>query len=201
MHHYETKKFVLPSLKGISEKQITEHLKLYEGYVKHVNKISEQVKEWLAEDEEKYSYPISELWRRLSFEFNGMRSHEYYFNALEGGAAAFDPESPLGKALVAQYGSYENWAKVFTRVAKTRGSGWTMLYYDRHSDDKPFIVGWIDEHHIGYLSSLPLVLALDCWEHAYMVDYTPGERGKYISAYLNNINWEVVEQNFQNAQS
>lgn len=197
MHHYEAKKFTLPALKGISEKQIAEHLKLYEGYVNHVNKISEQVKAWLTEDEEKYAYAASELWRRLSFEFNGMRSHEYYFGALEGGAATFDPESPLGKALVAQYGSYENWAKVLTRVAKTRGSGWAMLYYDKSVAGEPFAVGWIDEHHIGYLSSLPLVLALDSWEHAYMVDYLPGERGKYIDAYLANINWNTVNNWFE----
>jgi Fe-Mn family superoxide dismutase len=199
MKTYEARKFALPALKGISASQIDEHLKLYEGYVKHVNLISERVKSWITDGREENNYPVSELWRRLAFEFNGMRSHEYYFGALEGGGSEFDPTSILGKALVAQYGSYENWAKVLTRVAKTRGSGWTMLYYDRDGGDKPFIIGWVDEHHIGYLSSLSLILALDCWEHAYMVDYTPGERGKYISAYLDNVNWGVVEQNFQNA--
>jgi Fe-Mn family superoxide dismutase len=75
-----------------------------------------------------------------------------------------------------------------------------MLYYDKNGGDKPFFASWIDEHHIGYLSSLPLILALDCWEHAYMVDYLPGERGKYISAYLENINWATVNNWFEQIQ-
>lgn len=195
MEQYKAKKWSIPELGGISKKQIEEHLKLYQGYVNHVNLIQEEAEKLHELDTPGDHYAVSELWRRLAFEFNGMRSHEYYFGALDGGARPFDRASVLGKALLDQYGSYEDLHKVFSSVAKTRGSGWAMLYYD--SVIRKFVIGWIDEHHIGYLSSLPLVLALDCWEHAYMVDYLPGERGKYVDAYLNNVNWEVVNSWFE----
>ena len=95
----------------------------------------------------------------------------------------------------------KGWIKIISDVSKTRGSGWTMLYYDKDGGNKPFIIGWTDEHHIGSFSSLPVILALDCWEHAYMVDYLPGERGKYVEAYLGAVNWDVVNGWFEKAQN
>lgn len=198
MESYKAKTFDIPELTGISASQIDEHLKLYNGYVTHTNKISEQIKGWIADDREKNSYVIHELWRRLGFEFNGMRIHEYYFGALDGGTTPFDPQSTVGKAIIGQYGSYEAFVQTLMHVGTTRGSGWATLYYDTHTHT--FIATWADEHHIGHLASLPLVLAIDCWEHAYMVDYLPGERAKYITAYLENINWKTVDNWFQKAQ-
>jgi Fe-Mn family superoxide dismutase len=128
-----------------------------------------------------------------------MRNHEYYFGALENGAKKFNPESKLGQILIKQYGSFEDFKEVIKNVAMTRGPGWTMLYYDKKAEEKKLIVGWIDEHHLGYLSSLDLLLAIDMWEHAFMVDYLPGEKGKYLESYLENLNWEVVENWFKEA--
>ena len=199
MHTYEAKTFDIPSLEGISQKQIEEHLKLYQGYVNHTNKVFEQVSQWITDDMEGNKYVIGELWRRLGFEFDGMRNHEYYFGALEGGAQAFDPSSDVGKAIVAHYGSYENLLTGMKFVSDTRGSGWAILYYDPVS--KGFIGGWIDEHHLGALSTLPIILAIDCWEHAYMVDHLPSGRGKYVDAYLNNINWKTVDEWFRKVSS
>lgn len=195
MNQYKVKKFNIPSLEDISDKQIEEHLKLYKGYVTHTNTIFEQVTKWITDDMEGNKYVISELWRRLGFEFDGMRNHEYYFGALEGGKQAFNPESAVGKAIVAHYGSYDSLYMGMKFVASTRGSGWAMLYYDPVV--KSFIGGWVDEHHLGALSTLPIVLAIDCWEHAYMVDHTPGERGVYVDAYLNNVNWKTVDEWFR----
>lgn len=199
MYKYETKKFDIPKLEGISEKQIEEHLKLYAGYVKHVSMLDEKIKKWVADGREDNSYIIQELWRRLSFEFNGMRNHEYYFGALVGGAKEFDGESSLGKSMVKHFDSFEGFKNVVKNVATTRGSGWTILYYDKRADNRNFIVGWIDEHHLGYLSSLDILLAIDMWEHAFMVDYLPGEKGKYLENYLNNINWQTVEKWYEEA--
>ena len=72
---YKEQQFNLPTLTGISEKQIKVHLGLYAGYVKHVNLIREKVHE-LESDKEKNSYLIAELRRRFSFEFEGMRRHQ-----------------------------------------------------------------------------------------------------------------------------
>ena len=102
MHIYEPKQFSLPSLDGISPKSVEEHLGLYQGYVKNFNAISKQIAELATTDSEKYAHAISELVRRRSFEFGGMRLHENYFEQFESGAKPLS-DGPLKKALQDSY--------------------------------------------------------------------------------------------------
>ncbi|MEK7140778.1 MAG: superoxide dismutase, partial [Patescibacteria group bacterium] len=81
MKKFEEMKFDIGELKGISAKNIEEHLKLYAGYVKHTNLILEKINE-LAQDAEKNAYALGEVQRRFGFEYNGMRNHEVYFESL-----------------------------------------------------------------------------------------------------------------------
>ena len=190
--NYTPKTFNIPKLDGISKAQIDAHIKLYEGYVKHTNTIYDKVTEWLHNGQGNHDYEVKELWRRFGFEFDGMRNHEYYFGALVDGAKPFDPESAVGKAILEYFGSFEALKHGMELVSKTRGSGWTMLYFDPTVSE--FIIGWADEHHLGILSTLPVIIALDCWEHAYMIDHDTTGRGAYVDAYFKNLNWEVIDE-------
>ncbi len=76
MQTFTQKTFNLGVLKGISAKNIEEHLKLYAGYVKNANGIMEKMAEL---DSEKDAYIVGEMFRRFSFEYNGIRNHELYF--------------------------------------------------------------------------------------------------------------------------
>lgn len=194
--HYKEKIFTIPSLTGLSTKQLEEHLKLYGGYVKHVNLIREKIAELESEDAEKNSYLISELRRRFSFEFNGMRMHEYYFEEFEGGAQEVNTDSPLVQTLSLKYGSFESWIEHFKTVGMTRGIGWAVLYFDTKANT-PHTV-WVEDHELGTLAGLPIILAMDMWEHAFMVDYTPSEKKDYIEAFFKNLNWGVLEERFNN---
>lgn len=185
---YTPHTFSIPALEGISEQTINEHLKLYEGYVKHVNLIHEKIDE-LSESPEEHGYAISEMRRRLGFEFGGMKNHEYYFSQFEGGAK----ECPQGNFLDmvnAQFDSLENFVTYFTSVAKTRGVGWAMMYIDRNAER--LVVTWVDEQQLGQLADVDIVLALDMWEHSFMLDYPPSKKQSYIDAFFTNLNWEVV---------
>jgi Fe-Mn family superoxide dismutase len=83
MKKFEEQRFNIPALKGISAKNIEEHLKLYAGYVKNANSILDLLAKYHTEDMPGNSYIIGELHRRFSFEYNGIRNHEMYFSALE----------------------------------------------------------------------------------------------------------------------
>ncbi|HEU4677658.1 MAG TPA: Fe-Mn family superoxide dismutase [Candidatus Paceibacterota bacterium] len=193
MHTYTAKTFDLPALDGLSEKQIKVHLGLYEGYVKHVNLLREQIAELTALDKEKYAYAIAETRRRLGFEFDGMRMHEYYFEQFEGEKGS-DPESALAKAAAEKYGSGENFIAHIKEVAGTRGIGWVVVYADPTGGT--LHTAWVGDHELGQLSGLPIILAMDMWEHAFMVDYVPAEKKNYIEAFLKNVNWRVVEDRY-----
>ena len=34
---------------------------------------------------------------------------------------------------------------------------------------------------------------MDVWEHAFLLDYKPAERPKYIEAFFSNMDWSAVE--------
>ncbi|QQR76993.1 superoxide dismutase [Candidatus Nomurabacteria bacterium] len=188
---FTPKTFNIPTLKGISAKTIEEHIKLYEGYVKNANGIIEKMSKI---DSTTDAYIAGELFRRFSFEYNGMRNHEVYFASLEGGPAAFDPESNLGKRLVELFGSYEVFIKEFSALALTRGIGWAVLWYDRKEDK--FLASWVDEQHLGQLNGCEMILAIDMWEHSYVADYQPSGKKQYVADFFENLNWKVIEENF-----
>lgn len=188
---FTPKTFNIPPLKGISAKTIEEHIKLYEGYVKNANLIIEKMSTL---DSEKDPYVAGELFRRFSFEYNGMRNHEIYFASLEGGAVPMNPESSLGKRLIGLFGSYESFVKEFSSLAVTRGIGWAVLWYDKKEDK--FLTTWIDEQHLGQLNGCEMILGLDMWEHSYVADYQPSGKKQYVADFFENLNWKVIEENF-----
>jgi superoxide dismutase, Fe-Mn family len=195
---YQEHSFSIPELSGISARTIEEHKKLYAGYVKHANLILEKIDD-LSNDSEKNAYVLGELQRRFGFEFDGMRNHEYYFRAFEGGSAPLSEESPLRRAIETAWGSFDAWLARFKAIAMTRGIGWAMLYFDKQNDK--LVMTWVEEQHLGHLTGLVPVLALDMWEHSYMLDYPPSEKKKYVEAFFENLNWQVIERNFEAARS
>jgi len=190
---YQEKKFNLPALEGISKESVDAHLGLYAGYVKNFNAISGMLSEY-AKDSEKNAHALSELIRRRSFEFGGMRLHELYFEQFEGGSTALTKDGPLYTALETEYHKLEYFLAMFRAIALMRGPGWAILYYDPIG--KQFLTGFSGEQHQGHFVTLPIILALDIWEHAYLLDYGTTGKDKYIDAFFKNLNWAVVEQRF-----
>ncbi|MDO8517893.1 MAG: Fe-Mn family superoxide dismutase [bacterium] len=203
---YEEKKFDLPDLEGLSKESVEAHLGLYAGYVKNFNDMTLLVGEYL-KDAEKHAHAISELIRRRSFEFGGMRLHEYYFAQWEGTSTPLSVNGPLATALVEGFGSVETAVMHIKKVGMMRGPGWSILYYDPAA--KParpdgrsgglFQIGFTGEQHQGHFVTLPIILALDVWEHAYLLDYGTTGKAKYIDACFANYNWAVMEKRFEDA--
>ena len=192
---YKAKQFNLSGLNGISDQTLEMHFKLYEGYVKETNnlqeKISKILKDGKVDQEEMPAY--SELKRRLGFEYNGMVLHEYYFgNLKKGGAAQPDAKSSFMKSAADSFGNFEIWKTDFTGIGKMRGVGWAICYQDPTSDK--ISNHWISLHEIGNVAGYNPVLVMDVWEHAFLLDYKPAERAKYIEAFFSNIDWKTVEQ-------
>ncbi len=189
---YEAKKFNLPTLEGISDESVKQHIGLYEGYVKNFNAIAAKLVEYAKEGTEKNALALGELIRRKSFEFDGMRLHELYFEQFEKGPKALDENSALGKTFAKEYQGY--FVEYFKAIGSMRGPGWAILYYD---PGKEFQAGFVGEQHQGHFVTLPVILALDVWEHAFLLDYGAQGKGKYIEAFFKNLNWGIVEKRFE----
>lgn len=198
---YKAREFNLSGLKGISDETLDMHFKLYEGYVKETNKLNEGIMKFIedgnVDQEEMPAY--SELSRRLGFEYNGMVLHEYYFDNLKSGGGPGDPGSTaqFAKAAEASFGSYEIWKADFVGIGKMRGVGWAICY--QNPANGRLSNHWITLHETGNVAGFDPVLVMDVWEHAYLLDYKPAERPKYIEAFFSNIDWAMVEKRLQKA--
>src|SRR5262245_10295956 len=191
---YKPKKFNLSGLNGISDKTLEMHFKLYEGYVSETNRLNERIygilKDEKVDQEEVPEY--SELTRRLGFEYNGMVLHEYYFgNMKKNGSGDPAKTSKFYKACEQGFGSYKIWKEDFVGVGKMRGVGWTVCQVNPANGY--LSNNWITLHEVGNVAGFIPVLVMDVWEHAFLLDYKPAERGKYIEAFFSNIDWEAVE--------
>jgi Fe-Mn family superoxide dismutase len=174
------------------------HFRLYEGYVKQTNLLNKQIAEMIksgrVDQEDMPAY--SELTRRLGFEYNGMVLHEFYFdNMKRGGSAEPDRSSAFFRSVEENFSSFDIWKADFTSIGKMRGVGWAICLQDpatgRLSNH------WITLHQEGNVAGFNPVLVMDVWEHAYLLDYKPADRPKYIEAFLSNMEWDVVENRLQ----
>jgi Fe-Mn family superoxide dismutase len=195
MTSYQAKHFNLSGLTGISDQTLDMHFKLYEGYVKETNRLTEKIAEFLqdgqVDQDEMPAY--SELTRRLGFEYNGMVLHEHYFGNLTKQGGGEPPRNfAFYKAVEASFGSYRLWKTDFVGVGKMRGVGWAICNQNPHNGR--LSNHWITLHEVGNVAGFTPVLVMDVWEHAFLLDYKPAERPKYIDAFFSNVDWTAVEE-------
>ncbi len=180
---------LLGKLKGISDNQLKAHFGLYEGYVKKLNEIETKL---TTADKAASNYSFgefSELKRREAVAFNGTHLHELYFENL---LAKGIPSDALKKAADTAFGS---WDKFIADIKASAGStpGWVLVTWNKV--DKQLHTYILFEHHIGLPAQQEIILSLDCWEHAFMIDYGT-KKADYLNAFFENISWEVVNKRF-----
>lgn len=178
----------LIGMEGFSDALLKNHFTLYQGYVTNTNKVLDALDQML-KDGKTATPEFAELKRRLGWEFNGMRLHEYYFENL-GGKGGADKSGKLAKKLADSFGSYDTWEKDFKAVGAMRGIGWAALYQDITTGR--LINFWINEHDVGHPSGCAPILIMDVFEHAFMIDYGL-KRADYVEAFFKNVNWKVAE--------
>jgi superoxide dismutase, Fe-Mn family len=178
----------LVGMAGFSETLIKNHFTLYQGYVTNANKLMDTLSVML-KDGKTTAPEYSELKRRMGFEFNGMRLHEYYFDNL-GGKTQVDKNSIFVRRVAESFGSYEAWEQDFKATGAMRGIGWVVLYQDWTG---VLFNAWINEHETGHFAGCTPILVMDVFEHAYMIDYGL-KRADYITSFFKNINWESVSK-------
>lgn len=186
----------LLGLKGFSDQLLQNHFKLYQGYVTNTNKLLELFA--VMEKDGKTGTPeYAELKRRFGWEFNGMRLHELYFSNMNKKKTTLPEKSALKKLMADSFGSAEKCHMIFTETGKMRGIGWVVMTYDPYA--KKLLHVWINEHDVGHLAGTTPLLIMDVFEHAFMLDYGLN-RADYIKAFIEAIDWDVVQKRFEKAQ-
>ncbi|MFA6530116.1 MAG: superoxide dismutase [Candidatus Micrarchaeia archaeon] len=195
---YEAQNFDnLLGTEGFSDQLLKNHFTLYQGYVANVNKLSDLLLAMVKES--KTATPeYAELKRRFGWEFNGMKLHRMYFKNMAKGGTLLAGDGELMKKISLEFGSFENWEKDFRATGAMRGIGWAVLCYDK-CGDRLFNV-WINEHDVGNLVGTRVLLVMDVFEHAFMLDYGL-KRADYINAFFKAINWKKVEERLETCKN
>jgi len=183
---------------GISRKTHEEHYQLYLGYVKKVNEIRGKLKALGVPDPKTANQVFSdirELKVEYSFALGGVKNHEIYFGHLGGKGG--DPTGPVADAINGTFGSFANW-KADLKSTGVGARGWAWLAHDP-SDGTLFNYIGDSQNTFPVWGATP-ILALDVYEHAYFIDFGR-DRGKYIDAIFQVIDWDAVNANLKVAQA
>lgn len=193
--NYEAKQFEsINGVNGLSEKLMKEHYKLYEGYVKKANEITEKLKTVDLSTANATQSDLRALKLGYSFAVNAIKSHEMYFENLSG--SGNEPQGWIGSAIEKHFGSYENWLADM-KATGLAARGWVWLAFDWQNGS---LFNYLGDQHDAFpiWHATPLV-ALDVYEHAYMMDYGVA-RADYIEAFFKNLNWDDVEKTVSRLQ-
>jgi len=177
---------------GFSDKLLTTHFGLYQGYVKNTNKCSELLME-LFKAGKAATPEFAEVKRRFGWEFNGMRLHELYFGNMSKDQKPLDESSSFAQLVQKTFGDVNKVKDAMVAVGSLRGIGWTVLYFDPIGEK--LFVNWINEHDAGHLSGCAPLLVMDVFEHAFITDYNM-DRKSYITAFMNAVDWSAVSKRF-----
>jgi Fe-Mn family superoxide dismutase len=197
VHKLQPKDHLKPSnLKGISNDQVEPHFEAhYKGYVTKYNEIQEKLADLNFSDRSKANQNYSE-YRELkveeTFNYMGVVLHELYFGHL---GAKGQPSEAFKNKVEEDFGSWD----ACVQELKATGiafRGWAVLGLDIFSGR--LVVNGLDAHNVYNFTGLIPLIILDTYEHAYYVDYK-NKRPPYIDAFLENINWDVVNERFEKA--
>jgi Fe-Mn family superoxide dismutase len=170
---------------------LTVHFGLYEGYVKNTNLLNEQIAEKIKAGPSGADPGFAELTRRLGFEYNGMVLHEYYFDNMTASGNGSSAPGKLNDAIGQSFGDFDTWKKDFAAVGGMRGVGWAIAY--QNPKNGRISNHWVTLHEDGNVAGFKPILVMDVWEHAFLLDYKPAERSKYIESFFANVDWSVAE--------
>ena len=185
---YEAKDYShLIGMDGFSETLLKNHFTLYQGYVTNTNKLRDTFAQ-MPKDGKLGTPEYAELKRRMGFEWDGMRLHEYYFDNL-GGKGDLAQSGKLAQAVAADFGGFDAWLADFKATGAMRGIGWAILYRDGMSG--ALINEWINEHQNNHLAGCMPILVMDVFEHAFMIDYGL-KRADYIEAFFKTVDWAAA---------
>jgi Fe-Mn family superoxide dismutase len=189
-------------LDGISKQTMTDHYKLYEGYIKKTNECRKILNEFdysEIEGNQVYS-PLRSVSVDYTFALLGYKNHELYFGHLGGDGG--EPEGRFAELLGNEFkpGGVAGW-KDAVRKAASAARGWVMVGYDLN--DGSLFNYIMDTQNLWAVYNMVPVLAIDVYEHAYVRDFgaTPDGRKQYVEAFFRNLDWDHVNRQLSQAEA
>jgi Fe-Mn family superoxide dismutase len=192
-----SKLYVLPKLPygynqlapHMSEEQLTiHHQKHHQAYVNGANAILQRMDKARKEG---IDFDVKSTMKELSWNIGGHLLHSLFWaNLAPTGKGGGKPGGAVVDVLEKEFGSFDRFRKEFTQTAASvEGSGWAALTFCRQTN-RPIIMQ-VEKHNTNVYPMFRILMVLDVFEHAYYLDYK-NDRGKFIEAFWNIVNWDEV---------
>jgi Fe-Mn family superoxide dismutase len=125
-------------------------------------------------------------------------NHLHFWKWMKKGGAGNKLPGKLEQKITSDLGGYGAFREAFIEAGKTQfGSGWAWLTL---KDGRLEVTKTPNGENPLVHGGTP-ILGVDVWEHSYYIDYR-NARPKYLEAFVDNlINWEYVEELFEQTQS
>ncbi len=190
-HQVKPLPYAYDKLNGISEQVNTwHHDKHYAGYVAKRNEIEKKLEEFGDKSGANANFSeFGELKRRETFNASGQILHEIYYDVM-GSDGSYSNDLAVIKKIEADFGSFNAWKADFKATAMA-SLGWAILSFD--PTDGALHNFLVDMHNNGAVWGASPLVPVDVFEHAYYYDNGP-DRGKYVDAFLENLNWEKINE-------
>ena len=181
----------------MSELQLTiHHQKHHQAYVNGANTLLERLDKARKEGAD---IDIKSTLKELSWNIGGHKLHSIFWTVLTPASKSTGkPVKALYEALNKEFGSFERFKKEFSQAASSvEGSGWAALTLCRQTR-RPIIMQ-VEKHNMNVYPGYRILMVLDVFEHAYYIDYK-NDRGKFVEAFWNLVNWDEVNRRFEEAR-
>ena len=124
----------------------------------------------------------------------GGHSNHTFFWQVMGPNAGGEASGKVGNAIKEAFGSFDKFKEQFIDAGvKQFGSGWAWLVND---GGKLSITSTPNQDTPVMQGNTP-ILGVDVWEHSYYLRYM-NKRPDYLAAWFNVINWDKVNELFEN---
>ena len=174
------------------------HTKHHQGYTDKVNAALEGT--------DFADHPIEDVLKRITEvpenirqavinNGGGYANHKLFWTILSPNGGG-DPSGNIAGAIDEEFGSFDDFKEVFNNAATGQfGSGWGWLCVTK--DGRLEVLSTANQNS-PYMNGLTPILGVDVWEHAYYLHYQ-NERGKYVNNFWNLVNWDQVNEYYNDA--
>jgi Fe-Mn family superoxide dismutase len=174
------------------------HDKHHLAYVNGLNKAEEMLEAARASGD----FAMVKHWsREAAFHGSGHFLHSIFWPnmAAAGSGGGGQPSGDLASQITSDFGSFEAFKKHFSAAANAvEGSGWALLVWEPQAGHLAVLQS--EKHQNLTQWGVTPLLVLDVWEHAYYLKYQ-NNRGAYVEAWWNVVNWSDVAARLKAARS
>ena len=180
----------------LSEKNIDNHIKLYEDYLENFNKVSAKLDSADRSNINSNNSEFRSLKLDETYNMNGAYLHELYFANIGDNNSQINMNTLSYMRLSRDFGTFDDWQKDFIACGLSSRCGWAVTYLNFYTQS--YMNCFVDLHSKDIPAGMYPVIVMDMWQHAYYKDYLKDSK-TYMVAMMKQLDWNIIEKRIKKA--